>query len=101
MIRSRLRATSPTSWLAMRERLLVRHFLQRFLDHDLISPQADRRQVITVTGAMLVVTTLFLSVFMAVKYQFDIFMPAGPTALFSLDDRFFWLSLSMLVMALI
>jgi hypothetical protein len=85
----------------MRERLLVRHFLQRFLDHDLISPQADRRQVITVTGAMLIVSTLFLSVFLAVKYLFDIFMPAGLTTLFALDDRFFWLSLSMLVMALI
>jgi hypothetical protein len=85
----------------MRERLLVRHFLNRFLDHDLISPQADRRQVITVAGAMMIVSTLFLSVFLAVKYIFDIFMTAGLTALFSLDDRFFWLSLSMLVMALI
>jgi hypothetical protein len=85
----------------MRERLLVRHFLQRFLDHDLISPQADRRQVLTVTGAMLIVSTLFLSVFLAVKYLFDLFMPPGLTSLFSLDDRFFWFSLSMLVMALI
>jgi hypothetical protein len=85
----------------MRERLLVRLFLQRFLDHDLISPQADRRHVLTVTGAMVIVSTLFLSVFIAVKYQFDIFMPPGLTALFALDDRFFWFSLSMLVMALI
>jgi hypothetical protein len=85
----------------MRKRLLVRHFLQRFLDHDLISPQADRRHLITVTSAMVIVSTLFLSVFVAVKYQFDIFMPPGLTALFALDDRFFWLSLSTLVMALI
>jgi len=85
----------------MRERLLVRHFLQRFLDHDLISPQADRRHLLTVTGAMVIVTTLFLSVFISVKYQFDIFMPPGLTALFALDDRFFWFSLSTLVMALI
>lgn len=85
----------------MRERLLVRHFLQRFLDHDLISPQADRRHLLTVTGATVIVSTLFLSVFVSVKYQFDIFMPPGLTALFALDDRFFWFSLSMLVMALI
>jgi hypothetical protein len=85
----------------VRDRLLVRHFLERFLEHDLISPQADRRQVITVTGAMLIVSTLFLSVFLAVKYLFDILMPPGLTALFALDDRFFWLSLSMLAMALI
>jgi hypothetical protein len=85
----------------MRERLLVRHFLQRFLDHDLISPQTDRRHLITVSGAMMIVSTLFLSVFVSVKYQFDIFMPPGLTALFALDDRFFWFSLSTLVMALI
>ncbi len=85
----------------MRERLLVQYFLQRFLDHDLISPQADRRHVLTITGAMVIVSTLFLSVFIAVKYQFDLFMPPGLTALFALDDRFFWFSLSMLVMALI
>lgn len=85
----------------MRDRLLVRHFLLRFLDHDLISPHADRREVLTIACAMVVVSSLFLSFFLAVKYQFNLFLPPGLTAIVSLDDRFFLFSLSMIAMALI
>jgi hypothetical protein len=85
----------------MRERLLLRHFLQRFLDHDLISPHADRREVLTITCALLIVSSLFLSVFLAVKYQFNLFMPPGMTAILALDDRFLLVSLSMIVMGLV
>ena len=85
----------------MRDRLLIRHFLLRFLDHDLISPHADRREVLTITCAMVVVSSLFLSFFLAVKYQFNLFLPPGLTAILALDDRFFLFSLSMIVMALL
>jgi hypothetical protein len=85
----------------MRDRLLVRHFLQRFLDHDLISPHADRREVLTVTGALLIVSSLFLAVFLAVKYQFNLFLPPGLTSIFELDDRFLLISISMIVMGLV
>jgi hypothetical protein len=89
------------SWWTMRERLLVRHFLQRLLDHDLISPHADRREVLTVTCALLIVSTLFLGVFLAVKYWFNPFLPPGLTAILALDDRFLLFSISMIVMALV
>ncbi|HJZ74020.1 MAG TPA: hypothetical protein VKE51_19910 [Vicinamibacterales bacterium] len=85
----------------MGNRLLVRHFLQRFLDHDLISPDADRREVLTITCALIVVSSLFLAFFLAVKFQFNIFLPPGLTALVALDDRFLLISVSMIVMALV
>ena len=85
----------------MRNRLLVRHFLQRFLDHDLISPDADRREVLTITCALIVVSSLFLAFFLAVKFQFNIFLPPGLTALVALDDRFLLLSVAMIAMGLV
>jgi hypothetical protein len=85
----------------MRDRLLVRHFLERFLDHDLISPEADRREVLTVTAAMSVASMLCLAVFVAAQYQFSLFLPPGMTSVLSLDDRFLYCSVSLIVMALI
>ena len=89
------------SWWTMRDRLLVRHFLLRFLDHDLISPHADRREVLTITCAMLIVSSLFLAFFLAVKYQFNLFLPPGLTSILALDDRFFLISIAMIAMALL
>jgi len=85
----------------MRDRLLTRHFLQRFLDHDLISPHADRHEVLAITCAMIVVSSLFLSFFLSLKYQFNVFLPPGLTSTLALDDRFFLASLAMIVMALV
>ncbi|HEX7794595.1 MAG TPA: hypothetical protein VF456_09605 [Vicinamibacterales bacterium] len=85
----------------MRDRLLVRHFLQRFLEHDLISSTADRREVVAVVGGALIALTLFTSVLIAWVYQLDPFRPPGLTSVGSLDDRFLFVSASMLVMALL
>src|SRR5215467_10978414 len=85
----------------MRDRLLVRHFLQRFLEHDLISSTADRRDVVSVVGGGLIAISLFGSVLIAWVYQLDAFRPPGLTSLNSLDDRFLFVSWSMLVMALL
>jgi len=85
----------------MRDRLLVRHFLQRFLEHDLISSTADRRDVVSVVGGALIALTLFTSVLIAWVYQLNPFMPPGLTSVRSLDDRFLFVSVSMLVMALL
>jgi hypothetical protein len=85
----------------MRDRLLIRHFLQRFLDHDLISPHADRREVLAVTVAGVVSLSLFLSVLLAVKYQFNMFLPPGLTAAYTLDDRFFLITAGMLLVGLL
>jgi hypothetical protein len=71
----------------MRERLLTRHFLQRFLDNDLISPHADRHETLAVAAAALVTSGLFVSVLLSMKYLFRPFQSPGWTAVVALDDR--------------
>jgi hypothetical protein len=85
----------------MRDRLLVRHFLWRFLEHDLISPNADRHVVLSVITGTLVAVSLFLVVLIAAPYQFFPLMPPGIVSLRSLDERFFFTSVSMVVLALV
>jgi hypothetical protein len=84
----------------MRNRLLVRHFLWRFLEHDLISANADRHVVLSALGGALVAVSLFMAILVAAPYQFSPDMPPGMVSLSSLDDRFLFTSASMLVMAL-
>jgi len=88
-------------WWTVPDRLLIRHFLQRFLDHDLISPHADRRTVLASAAAGVVSLSLFLAVLVAVKYQFNMFLPPGLTAMASLDDRFLLITLGMLLAGLV
>ena len=45
----------------MRDRLLIRHFLWRFLEHDLVSPNSDRHGVLSAVGGVLVSVSLFLA----------------------------------------
>lgn len=85
----------------MRDRLLVRHFLWRFLEHDLISPNADRHVVLSALGGALVAVSLFLAILIATPYQFFPLMPPGIVSLHSLYERFLFTSASMLVMALV
>jgi hypothetical protein len=79
---------------------LTRHFLRRFLENDLISPDADRSQLLAVVGAALFSTTLLVSLFMSFAY---IGVPRSPSqlALSALNDRYFYISLSMVVSALL
>jgi len=72
----------------MRDRLLIRHFLRRFLEHDLISPNADRHEVLSALGGTLVAVSLFVAILIASPYQFFPLMPPGSVSLSSLDDRF-------------
>ncbi len=85
----------------MRSRLLVIHFLRRFLDNDLISPDADRHEVLAVTFAALSTSGIFLTVLLSIKYLFRPIQSRGWTVMVSLDDTFVWTGLSMIVMALV
>jgi hypothetical protein len=85
----------------MRDRLLIRHFLGRFLEHDLISVNADRHVLLSVLGAALVALSLFLAVLIAAPYQFFPSLPAGMVSLRSVEERFLFTSTSMLVLALV
>lgn len=82
----------------MRE-LLTRHFVRRFVDNDLISPDADRHGVLAVAGAALISSSLFLTVALCFKYLFGVELP-GPAALWALNDRFLYIAGSMIVTAL-
>jgi len=81
-------------------RLLRNHFLQRFLDNDLISPNADRHEVLVLLAAALAVPGLVITVLiLGQKYVIGIPTP-GLTSIAALDDKFLYISASMLVMAL-
>jgi hypothetical protein len=80
--------------------LLTRHFLRRFLENDLISPDADRLQLLAVLGAGLISFTLFVSTFLSFKYV-TLPLTPGQVAFLSLTDKFFYLGISMVVLALV
>lgn len=84
----------------MRNRLLVRHFLWRFLDHDLIAPGTDRHVILAAIGGAVVGVSLFAAVLIAWMYQLNNTMPPGIASVRAIDDRFFFISGSMLIMAL-
>src|SRR5687768_344722 len=80
--------------------LLTKLFLRQFLENDLISPDADRTQLLAVVGALSVSLTLFISAFMSAGYLGPLMTP-GLASVQSLDDKFFYLSLAMVVTALV
>jgi hypothetical protein len=88
------------SWPPRRERLLIRHFLWRLLEHDLVSPNTDRHAALSAIGGSMLALSLFVSVMIAAQYQFNNDMPPGMTSMFWLDDRFFSVSAAMLIAAL-
>jgi hypothetical protein len=96
---SRLRSGQATPWLRTPSVLLTKQFLRQFLENDLISPEADRTQLLAVVGALAVSLTLFISMFMSAKF-IGAFLTPGQAAVLTLDDKFFYLSLAMLVTAL-
>ena len=79
---------------------LTRHFLRRFLENDLISPDADRSQLLAVVGASLFSTTLMVALFMSFPYLATGWTPAG-LAIAAMNDRHFYIALSMTVSALL
>jgi hypothetical protein len=82
-------------------RILTRHFLRRFLENDLISPEADRSHLLAVVGAGLFSTTIFVTMMMSsFKYVVGYYTPAQ-AAVSSLDDKFFYIGLSMIAVALL
>jgi hypothetical protein len=81
--------------------ILTRHFLRRFLENDLIAPDADRSHLLAVIGASLFSTTIFITMVMScLKYVVGYYTP-GQAAIASLDDKFFYISVSMVVVALL
>jgi hypothetical protein len=80
--------------------LLTKLFLRQFLENDLISPEGDRAQLLAVVGAISLSLTLFVSFFMSAGYLGPLMTP-GLASVQSLEDKFFYLALAMIVTALV
>jgi hypothetical protein len=80
--------------------LLTKLFLRQFLENDLLSPEGDRSQMLAIVGASVISLTLFISVFTSAGYAMSILMP-GEAAVLTLSDKFVYVSLAMLVTALV
>lgn len=80
--------------------LLTKLFLRQFLENDLLSPDGDRSQMLAIVGASVISLTLFISMFTSAGYAMSIMMP-GEAAVLTLSDKFLYISLAMLVTALV
>ena len=85
----------------MRERLLTQHFLQRFLENDLLSPDADRHDAIAMVCGALISLGLFIAILSPMKFLFMPFQSPGRTAILANSDRLMFVALAMIVMALV
>ena len=81
-------------------RHLTKLFLRQFLENDLISPDSDRAQLMAVVGAGIVSLTLFASMFLSAGYAMSVLTP-GQAAVMTLNDKFFYVSMAMLITALL
>jgi hypothetical protein len=82
-------------------RLLTIHFLRRLIDDDLISPNADRHESLSMICAMLASLGLFVSVLMSTRYLFNPYLTPGVAAVSALFDQFVFTSAAMTATALV
>ena len=82
-------------------RLLTRHFLRRFLENDLISPDSDRLQMLVIVGAGFFSLTLFISLMVSASYIMAPLLTPALAATLSMSDKFYYLSAGMIVTALV
>ena len=85
----------------MRDRLLTRLFLRRFLENDLISPDADRLEVLSQTCAAIITSGVFVTILLSLGYLSSPFPMPRRTAVQMLRVQFLYATWSMIVMALI
>jgi hypothetical protein len=83
------------------DRPLTRLFLQRFVENDLISPDADRVQVLAQAGATILTGGLFVSILLSLPYLSSPFPLPGQTAANMVRVQFLYAAWSMTVMALV
>jgi hypothetical protein len=85
----------------VRERHLTRLFLQRFIENDLIAPDADRLQVLSQAWAIIVTGGLFVSFFLSLPYLTSPYPLPSHTAANMIRVQFLYSAWSMTVMALV
>lgn len=85
----------------MGDRLLVRHFLARLFDNDLISPHADAHKGASIALACLLSAGAFLSVISGQKYVMTALRMPAWNAIGYVDDALLFVLLSMILLALV
>jgi hypothetical protein len=85
----------------VRDRLLARLFLRRFLENDLISPDADRLETLALAWAALITSSVFVTIFLSLGYLSSPFPMPRRTAVQMLRVQFLYATWSMVVMALV
>ena len=84
----------------MRRQLLVRHFLNQFVEND-FAPDVDRHQILAVAAAALITIPLFATIFMSVKYLMQPLQSPGWTEMTTMGDQMIFCATSLLVSAAI
>ena len=84
----------------MRRRLLVRHFLNQFIEND-FAPDVDRHQILAVAAAALITLPLFATIFMSVKFLMQPLQSPGWTEIMTMGDQVVFCATSLLVSAAI
>jgi hypothetical protein len=85
----------------VRDRSLTRLFLQRFVENDLISPDADRVQVLSQAGAAILTGGLFVSLLLSLPYLSTPYPLPSRTAANMIRVQFLYAAWSITVMALV
>ena len=80
--------------------LLLRLFLRRLVDNDVISPNADRHDSLAVLFALVISFAVFVTFLITWGYLAAFIQLPGPTALSAVADRFLFISASIAVSAL-
>jgi hypothetical protein len=85
----------------IRSALLTRHFLTRLIDNDLVSPEADAHKGASVGLALLLSGGTVVTVLMGAKYIMTPLPMPAVNAVNYLDDALFYVTLSMLLLAIV
>lgn len=85
----------------MPDRPLTRLFLQRFIENDLISPDADRAQALSQACAALITGGLFVSILLSLPYLSSPYPMVNRTAANMIRVQFLYAAWSITVMALV
>ena len=95
-------ADAPTPGApAIPRRLLTRHFISRLFDNDLLSPEADAHRGASLGLASLLSAGAFLSVLSGARFILTPFPMPAHNAVGAIDNALLFVSVSMILLALV
>src|SRR6185436_19172941 len=94
-------AASPVAAAVTPWRLLTRHFISRLFDNDLLSPDADAHRGASLGLASLLSISVFVSVLSGARFIMTPFPMPAMNAVAAIDDALLFVSVSMILLALV